>query len=206
MPRVAHRQGLPYVPVGFVPVHDATPVLRVDLHVDGTVWGTSIRDAAGPDAFHDAVELGVAHAKAIVLDGEGAIRLVEVEREALVHIDGAERADARLRPRDVEETGEQFRRSPSVSRWNDGVVEFDAHRGRRGRRLIVYSETTAPGSGPQPGSARTQPRSSYYLGQTPKHVPHRRLARGPARDRLVAYDHGAYGTERLAQGGEPLPP
>src|SRR5262249_57677293 len=98
MPRVAHRQGLPYVPVGFVPVHDATPVLRVDLHVDGTVWGTSIRDAAGPDAFHDAVELGVAHAKAIVLDGEGAIPLGAVEREAPVSIYRAQPAHPPLPP------------------------------------------------------------------------------------------------------------
>ncbi len=90
LPGVADRQGFPHVPVRLVPVHDAAAVLRVDLHVYWTVWRTSVLDAADPDSCHDAVELGLAHTKAIVLYGEGAIGLVEVEGQALVHIDWTE--------------------------------------------------------------------------------------------------------------------
>src|SRR6266540_3218607 len=82
LPGVADRQGFPHVPVRLVPVHDAAAVLRVDLHVYWTVWRTSVLDAADPDSCHDAVELGLAHTKAIVLYGEGAIGLVEVEGQS----------------------------------------------------------------------------------------------------------------------------
>src|SRR5512134_2054509 len=114
LPGVADRQSLPYVAVGLVPVHDAAAVLRVDLHVYGTVWGTSVLDAAGPDSRHDAVELGLAHSKAIVLHGKGAIGLVEVESQAIVHVDRAEGTDSRLGPRDAEKEAQQFGRSSSI--------------------------------------------------------------------------------------------
>src|SRR6185295_15477490 len=39
---------------------------------------------------------------------------------------------------------------------------------------------------PCPGSVRTPPSLSYSVDQSPEHVPHHRLTRWPARDRLVA--------------------
>src|SRR5882672_7992524 len=149
LPGVAHRQGLPDVSVRLVPVHDAATVLRVDLQVYWPVWGTFVPDAAGPDSCHDIVELGLAHSEGIVLYGKRAIGLVEVGRQAFVHIDRAERTRSGLCPRDAEEGGEQFRRRFPVARWNYRVVEFNAHRGYPCReqwvgRVLTPNELARP--------------------------------------------------------------
>lgn len=123
--------------VRFVPVHDAAAMLRVDLPIYRAVWGTSVLDAAGLHSGQDAFELGLAHSKTIVLYGKGALGLVEVEGQAFVHVDRAKGTHAGLCPRDAEESGEQFRRRSPVARWNDRVVELNAHLGNPCREQWV---------------------------------------------------------------------
>src|SRR5262249_4593789 len=126
-PRVAHRQGLPDVPVGLVPVDEATAVLTVDLPVDRPVRSAPVLDVPSLDPFQDSVELSLADPKAIVLQGNGTIHLIEVERQAVVHEHRTEGADARFRPRHAKERGEQFRGGSPVPRWDHRMVQFNAH-------------------------------------------------------------------------------
>src|SRR5215467_3295656 len=126
-PRVAHRQGLPDVSVGLVPVDEATAILSVDLPVDRSVRRASVLDVPSLDPFQDSVELSLADPEAIVLQGNGTVRLIEVERQAVVHEYRTEGADTRFRPRHAKESREQFRGGSPVLRWDDRVVQFDAH-------------------------------------------------------------------------------
>src|SRR5262245_24185197 len=128
LPGVADGQRFPHVPVGLAPAHDAAAVVRVDPHVHRTVRGAPVPEVARLDPRHDPVELGLAHPEAIVLDGKGAVVLVEVEGQAVVHVDQAEGAYAGFRPGHAEEVGEQLGRGLPVAGRNDRVVELDAHR------------------------------------------------------------------------------
>src|SRR5262249_52982131 len=87
--RVADGQDLPQVAVGILPVHVLPAEPTVDLHVVGPARRAPVRDARGPDAGEDRVELFVAHSEAHVL----ALHLLaigEVEGEVRVDEDGAE--------------------------------------------------------------------------------------------------------------------
>src|SRR5207342_1847359 len=74
---IAHGQRLPDVPVGLVPVHEASAAVAADPHVGRAVRPAPVRDAARLDPREDAIEVGLAHAKAVVLDGDGAVGLIE---------------------------------------------------------------------------------------------------------------------------------
>src|SRR6185503_1349155 len=148
LPRVADRQGLPDVAVRLAPVHDAAAVLGVDLHVHGAVWGASVLDPPRLDARHDPFELGDAHAEAVVLHGERAIGLVEIQRQSLVQIHGTEGTRARLGPGNSQKAGEQLRRGPPVPGRHDHVVELNAH-----PRTITWCSDSSPFSRQIPAGA-----------------------------------------------------
>ena len=57
--------------LGFVPVDDATPVLRVDLHVGRAVRGASVGDSTRPDSREDAVELALGKREVVEIDALG---------------------------------------------------------------------------------------------------------------------------------------
>jgi hypothetical protein len=129
LPGVADRQSLPYMPIGFAPVHDSAAVPSVNLHVYRTVWGASVLDAAGLDSCNDVVKPGLAHTKAIMLYGKVTIGLIEVEGQAFVHIHRAEGTNAGFCPRNAEDGGQQPRCRLSVPGWNYRVVKLNAHPG-----------------------------------------------------------------------------
>lgn len=140
---IADRQRLPHVPVRFTPVNDAATVLRIDPRVYWTVRCASVVDALGSDSCEDAIELVLADPKAVVLNGEGTLGLIEVEGQALVHVDRTEGAHAELRPGHTEEVGEQFGRRSSISARNYCVVEFNAH-GRWVASMLTRRNSVTP--------------------------------------------------------------
>ena len=86
-------------------------------------------------------------AEAEMLDGERAVVVDEVERQAVVDVHGRERSDAALRPPDAEDIGESPRRGTLVSRGHDHVIELDRHRSQcfltfpaPHTRLVLYEK------------------------------------------------------------------
>src|SRR5262245_53542026 len=128
---IADGEDLPHVPRRLVPVHEAAALVRIDLHVHRTVGHAPVGDAARLDATQDGIELGIADAEAIVQRGEGPFRLIEVQRQAIAHVHGAERTYALFRPGNIEQTGQQLRGRALVVGGNDRVVEVNGHAGLR---------------------------------------------------------------------------
>lgn len=118
--------------VRLAPVHDSPRERGVDLHVHRTVRCAAIWNAHGPQATDQSVEFALTHAKAVVQDRKASIALIEIEREAIVHVDGAERTNAGFRPWDREDSCQQLCRRSLVRGWNDGVVKLNGHFGLSG--------------------------------------------------------------------------
>ena len=78
------------MPVGLIPVDAAPAELRVDLHIDRSARGTTVQDSSRFDALKDEGEVFPVYAKTVVKSREGLGPFIKVERQALVHIDGAE--------------------------------------------------------------------------------------------------------------------
>ena len=98
------------------------------------VWCAPERDAFGVDPCDDAYELNLADAKAIMLHRKRTVGLVEVEGQAIDHMDGTKGTRGCLWPRYAELRGEQFSGRPSVAGGNRCVVECNTHRSRPCRR------------------------------------------------------------------------
>src|SRR6185503_2035123 len=112
--------------VGIFEVDTAAAVVVVDL---SRVRARRIRPVLEPalaDASEDAIELVLADQKRVVLDGDVAVRVAEIERHAVVELDDEEMAGA-LRRRAAEDLGQERRRAPLVATPDDRVVERDAH-------------------------------------------------------------------------------
>src|SRR5690606_21130965 len=84
-----------------------------------------VGQAAGADPGEDLVELALADEERVVLRGDEAGLVREVERDA-VDLDAEEGAE-RLRRRQAEDLGQERRRGPLVAGGDDGVIERDGH-------------------------------------------------------------------------------
>src|SRR5262245_45142823 len=93
-PRVTLGQHFPVVIVRFVPVHDAPAVRGVDGMVHGPVHAAAVRYAGGADAAEYGVEFRLGDPEAEMDPGQRVAPLVEVECQAVIDVDGYERADA----------------------------------------------------------------------------------------------------------------
>src|SRR5262249_10823117 len=156
LPGVAYRQGLPHVTVGLAPVNDAAAVLRVRLHVHRTVRSAAIGDGAVPEPGHDGVEFALADPKAIMQNRKGALCLVEIESEVFVHVHGTEGTYAGLGPRNAEDRGDQLSCRLPVARWNDRVVEPDAHVPPLARSFCMVMTRFLVAFWPRSGAARSR--------------------------------------------------
>jgi hypothetical protein len=83
-------------------------------------------EALCADAFEDLVELVFANQECVVLEGNLAIGLVEVERDIVVKRDHEERSEA-ARGWKAEDLGKERRRLLLVAAPDDGVIELPAH-------------------------------------------------------------------------------
>src|SRR6185503_6104804 len=92
--RVTDGQHLPHVAVRLVPVDVA--VRWIDLHIHRSVHRAAVLDSSRLDAAEDGVEFLAAHAKAEVVDGKVLVRILEVERQPLVDINGGKRTGRRF--------------------------------------------------------------------------------------------------------------
>jgi hypothetical protein len=103
--------------------------LGVDFHVDGAAYRAAVFDAGRLDSLQDGVELLLADAKTVVLDGEILIGVYEVQGQAIVEVDGGERPCCRLAPWNAQELGQKLCRGGLVARRNYEVIELYGHVG-----------------------------------------------------------------------------
>ena len=108
-----------------IPIHNAAAVRRVDLHVGRPMHGAAVREVRGPDSSENGVEFRFTDPEAIVLDRVRGISLVEVNGQAFIHVDRGERPDARFRPGNAEERGEQLGRGYPVADRDQQVIKVD---------------------------------------------------------------------------------
>ena len=79
------------MPVGLIPIDDATSVLRVDLHVLRALDRTAVLDSGRPEALENRIEFFLIDPKAEVLDRKRSVVVDEVEGQAIVDVYGRER-------------------------------------------------------------------------------------------------------------------
>src|SRR5215475_1955528 len=129
-PRLAAPVGacenLQQVTVGVFEVHAATPVASVDLSGSGPARIGPVCAPLLADAAEDPVEVVFAYQEGVMLGGNLAFPLVEIERDAVVGLDDEEGPEAHGR-RQAENLGEEGRRSPLVTAPDDGMVQLHAH-------------------------------------------------------------------------------
>ena len=92
--------------VWFVPVDKAAAVLRIDFEVDRPVNVATVRYSGRLDPVKDSVEVVLAHSKTVVNHGNGVGPFIKIDRLAIVHVDGGERADTRFRPWNAKQLGQ----------------------------------------------------------------------------------------------------
>ena len=80
--------------VGLTPVDDAPAHAFVDQVVDGSVRSAAVRNTELAQARDERVELGVAHAEAVVHHREVAVGLIEVESQRVADVDRGEGANS----------------------------------------------------------------------------------------------------------------
>src|SRR4030095_150116 len=124
---IAYRKNLPLVSIGLVPIDHTASVLRIDLHVLGSVHGAAILDSGRLDALKNRVKLFFTDTEAEVLHGKRPVVIDEVEGQAVVNIHGREGPDAPFCPAHSKKFGEAPGRKALVSRGNDHMIELDRH-------------------------------------------------------------------------------
>ena len=115
-PRIAHREHLPLMPVGLVPIDHAASVLRVDLHVLGATNCAAVLDSSGLDAPKNRIEFLLIDSKAEVLDGKGSVVIDEIESQSVINVYRRERSGARFRPAHIQQVRETLGRNALISR------------------------------------------------------------------------------------------
>jgi hypothetical protein len=89
------------VTIRFAPVHDAAPMLRIHLIVTRTVWSASVSDAHLTESGDNLIELYFTQSEAVVPHRQRLVPVVEVQRQSVVHIHGAERPHTLFGPADA---------------------------------------------------------------------------------------------------------
>ena len=89
--RIADRQDFPLVSIWLVPVNHAAAVIRVNAHIDRPPHIAAIGNSGSFEATECLVELGFINAESEMIDRKIFVGLDEVERKAVVNIDGKER-------------------------------------------------------------------------------------------------------------------
>src|SRR5262245_38514646 len=113
--------------VRLIPVNDAPTMLRIDKMIDRPMNAAAVGNTFFLYASEDGIEIGLAHAKT-VMDGRERLRpFVEIQRQAIVQIDGSEGPYAGFRPWHTQKFGQQLRRRHLVAGRNQQVVELDRH-------------------------------------------------------------------------------
>src|SRR5215813_13444570 len=114
------------VAVGVGEIDAASAVIVVDLPRPGPAGIGPVRHAAPGDAAEYDVEIFLADQERIVLDGDVAVGLGEVEGHAVVRSDDEEPPESR-RGRQAEYLSEETCRPLLIAARNDRVVELHAH-------------------------------------------------------------------------------
>src|SRR5262245_22521788 len=112
--------------VGVLEIEPAAAIIVVDRTRPALAGIRPVLDAALADAREDLIELVLADQERIMLGGDLAIRVVEVERYRVAELDHQERSEP-AGWRQPEHLGEKSRRLLLVAAPDDGVVEFCRH-------------------------------------------------------------------------------
>ncbi len=113
LPRIADCQHFPLVPVRFVPVKHAPAKLRVDLHIHAALHRAAILDAGRLDPRQYGIKLLLADAEAEMIDGEGLIRILKIQGQPVIHVNGCKCPGSLGRPRHAQ----QIRQSLADFTW-----------------------------------------------------------------------------------------
>src|SRR5437879_6941798 len=150
---------LQQVPVRVAEVHAATPVVAVDLALPVETRIGPVVESAPRDPPEDLVEIVLVYQERVVLRGDLAVDIVEVQRYAVAGLDHEERSEGgrRLQPEDL---GEERRRPLLLPAPHDGVVELHAHRSTLPRPRL----TAAPSHLPHPAVRPDDPGRSCAGG------------------------------------------
>jgi hypothetical protein len=119
---ITDREHFPHMTLWLAPVHNISTIGMIDLEVVWTMREAPERYACGLDALEYSVEFMWRDPEAVVLDGEGTFRLIEIEGQAVIHIDGGKWANARFRPGHAKELGQKFGRRDAISSRYEKVI------------------------------------------------------------------------------------
>jgi ABC transporter DrrB family efflux protein len=123
---VGAGEDLQQVPVGVFEVQAAAAVAVVDGLALGPARIGPVGQVPLPDAVVGGVELDLADQERVVLRGDRAGGLGEIEGDVVVRLDHQEVAEAGRRGQ-AEDLGQERRRAFLVPARDDGVVQLDAH-------------------------------------------------------------------------------
>src|SRR5262245_14889348 len=101
-------------------------VIGIDLVLQMVMGVCPERKPSPLDTPENFVKLHLAHQKSVMLRGNLAVSVVEVQGDLIVHLHRQERSEGNW-SRKPENFNKKSRRLALVARWNDGVVKFNAH-------------------------------------------------------------------------------